>query len=310
MLGDTRQTILQQTLGISLLALLAALLLLSVLGYWMTRRLHRLAQACRSIVEQQTLAQLDDSGRDEIALMARALNGRMLDPPPYRRTGRRCTRISRPVRSRRAGIARIELDGGIGFCNAKWKPRWPAPQPAAATRWQNVIRGWSMPDSSCATERRTTRSIPRSTWNRRQVSALLPPVGFAVSQPRRTTALLHFHDPRRYSRNRCGIGQQASSARCIAPLPKRRRKVSACSTPPAPYATSTASWRTCSATATATRILGRPLAARCWGAPAGFAATARAGRADPDHRGAELWLMCDQPANRRTQPAATTAICA
>ncbi len=121
-LGDTRQTILQQTLGISLLALLAALLLLSVLGYWMTRRLHRLAQACRSIVEQQTLAQLDDSGRDEIALMARALNAMNAS------IRRRIAELEDAAHEYRGlfdhaalGIARIELDGGIGFCNAKWE---------------------------------------------------------------------------------------------------------------------------------------------------------------------------------------------
>lgn len=121
LLDDTRETLLRQTFWISGVALLLALLLLGALGYWLSRRLDPLAAASRAIIAREPMPPLPVAGRDEIALMARALNA--MDQAIRRRINdlEEATHEYRGLFDHAAiGIARIELDGRIGVCNNKW----------------------------------------------------------------------------------------------------------------------------------------------------------------------------------------------
>lgn len=292
-LGDTRQALLRQTLWISLLALLAALLLLGVLGYWMTRRLHKLAQACRSIVEHQPVAQLDESGRDEIALMARALNAM------NRSIHHRIAELEDAAHEYRGlfdhaalGIARVELDGSISLYNAKWETTLAGTASASTNTlaerypWledarQQLCQG--TPDD----EINTTIHMESATGIQRYFRLSASLYRSRDGQPRYCIFMIRDVTVE----TAAAIGQQASSAlyRTI---------------------TETAQEGICLIDTAGTiryvnrqlaqmfgdgnnsRVLGRPLAALL-------------GRAEPDllllhgqdvlthdHRGAELWLMC------------------
>ncbi len=121
LLNTTREALLRQTLFISASALGIALLLLTIIGFWITRRISPLALASKAIIANQPMPQLDESGRDEITLMSRALNA--MD----KAIRHRISELEEAAHEYRGlldhaalGIARIELDGSIGICNSRW----------------------------------------------------------------------------------------------------------------------------------------------------------------------------------------------
>ncbi|PWV60601.1 putative bifunctional diguanylate cyclase/phosphodiesterase [Plasticicumulans acidivorans] len=137
-LHQLRARLLSQSVLIATLEMFASTLLLGLIGYWLTRRLHALSTLSEALADGGQ-AQRAAEGEDEVGRLGRAFN-RMADAIAVRiveleaardqsrrflaHTQTESARLAAVLGAVRRGLLFTEGDGRIVFVNAAWRRMW------------------------------------------------------------------------------------------------------------------------------------------------------------------------------------------